>query len=178
MSGGYLVKYKNMKNEEECPCKSGRPFGECCGPILDGVTKAATAEALMRARYTAYAIGRIKFLSESSVKAALEEFDEKSATAWSRSARWHGLEIVRTEKGGEGDDEGVVEFRALYTAGKEFCNHHETARFVKEDGCWKFSDGEFVPEVPTRREEPKVGRNDPCPCGSGLKYKKCCGKGK
>ena len=26
------------------------------------------------------------------------------------------------------------------------------------------------------REEPKVGRNDPCPCGSGKKYKKCCGK--
>ena len=25
---------------------------------------------------------------------------------------------------------------------------------------------------------PKIGRNDPCPCGSGLKYKKCCGKGK
>lgn len=28
-----------------------------------------------------------------------------------------------------------------------------------------------------RREEPKVGRNDPCPCGSGKKYKRCCGKG-
>ena len=27
-----------------------------------------------------------------------------------------------------------------------------------------------------RREEPKVGRNDPCPCGSGKKYKNCCGK--
>ena len=27
------------------------------------------------------------------------------------------------------------------------------------------------------REEPKVGRNDPCPCGSGKKYKKCCGAG-
>jgi len=30
---------------------------------------------------------------------------------------------------------------------------------------------------PIRRERPKVGRNDPCPCGSGKKYKKCCGKG-
>ncbi len=29
--------------------------------------------------------------------------------------------------------------------------------------------------VPVRREGPKVGRNDPCPCGSGKKYKKCCG---
>jgi hypothetical protein len=28
---------------------------------------------------------------------------------------------------------------------------------------------------PIRRDGPKVGRNDPCPCGSGKKYKKCCG---
>jgi uncharacterized protein YecA (UPF0149 family) len=26
-----------------------------------------------------------------------------------------------------------------------------------------------------RRDNPKVGRNDPCPCGSGKKFKKCCG---
>ena len=31
-------------------------------------------------------------------------------------------------------------------------------------------------QVTYYREEPKVGRNDPCPCGSGKKYKKCCGK--
>lgn len=30
--------------------------------------------------------------------------------------------------------------------------------------------------VPVRREAPKVGRNDPCPCGSGQKHKKCCGQ--
>jgi len=29
---------------------------------------------------------------------------------------------------------------------------------------------------PVRRDRPKVGRNDPCPCGSGKKYKKCHGK--
>ena len=28
---------------------------------------------------------------------------------------------------------------------------------------------------PVRREAPKVGRNDPCPCGSGKKFKQCCG---
>jgi preprotein translocase subunit SecA len=30
--------------------------------------------------------------------------------------------------------------------------------------------------APVQREMPKVGRNDPCPCGSGKKYKKCCGQ--
>jgi hypothetical protein len=38
------------------------------------------------------------------------------------------------------------------------------------------SDSEYVAPQPFVRE-PKVGRNDPCPCGSGKKYKKCCGKG-
>jgi SEC-C motif-containing protein len=105
-----------------------------------------------------------------------EEFDEQMSRAWSAQAKWHGLEIVGTEAGGDGDDSGVVEFRALYTANGEFCNHHEVAQFVREKDGWKFADGELVAEKPLVREEPKTGRNDPCPCGSGKKYKKCCGK--
>ncbi|MYD69932.1 MAG: preprotein translocase subunit SecA [Acidobacteria bacterium] len=35
--------------------------------------------------------------------------------------------------------------------------------------------GDDAPVVTVRRDSPKVGRNDPCPCGSGKKYKKCCG---
>ena len=40
--------------------------------------------------------------------------------------------------------------------------------------------GGMLPEAPragarVQRDAPKVGRNDPCPCGSGKKYKKCCG---
>ena len=167
-----------MKNEEACPCKSGRPYGECCGRILDGGAKAATAEELMRARYTAYATEHIPFLRDSAVKAVRDEFDEKASTAWSRAARWHSLEIIRTEKGGPDDTTGVVEFRATYTANGEFCNHHEVSTFVKEPDGWKFEDGELVGETPIVREEPRVGRNDPCPCGSGKKYKKCCGAGK
>ena len=166
-----------MNNEEKCPCDSGRTYGECCGPILDGGAKAPTAEALMRARYTAYATEHIPFLKTSAVKAVQDEFDEATSRAWSRSAEWHGLEIIRTEKGGPDDTTGVVEFRASYTANGEFCNHHEIATFVKDGSEWKFEDGTIIGETPVVRETPKVGRNDPCPCGSGKKYKKCCGKG-
>ena len=105
------------------------------------------------------------------------EFDERSSRAWSKAATWHGLEIIRTEAGQPGDKTGVVEFRASYTANGEFCNHHEVSSFVQEADGWKFEDGTLVGEKPMVREEPKVGRNDPCPCGSGKKYKKCCGKG-
>lgn len=167
-----------MNKEDKCPCNSGKRYCDCCEPVLEGAAKAATAEALMRARYSAYATGHIAFLRDSSVQAAREEFDEKASTAWSRAARWHGLEIIRTERGGENDPDGIVEFRATYTANGEFCNHHEVAVFVKEADGWKFADGELVGETPVVRETPKIGRNDPCPCGSGKKYKKCCGRDK
>ena len=55
---------------------------------------------------------------------------------------------------------------------------HEVSTFVKESDGWKFEDGELVGETPIVREEPKIGRNDPCPCGSGKKFKKCCGRDK
>ena len=166
-----------MEATNECPCKSGKTFGECCAEIIAGTRKAPTAEAVMRARYTSYATGDVDYLRRSATKEVQAEFDEASSRAWSKAADWHGLEVIRTEQGGEGDDKGVVEFRALYTANNEFCNHHEVAQFVREDGEWKFADGELVGEKPIVREAPKVGRNDPCPCGSGKKYKKCCGKG-
>lgn len=132
----------------------------------------------MRARYTSYVTGDVQFLKTSATQAVQEEFDEKASKAWSAAAEWHGLEIIKTEGGQKGDKAGVVEFRALYTASGEFCNHHEVSLFVREKDGWKFSDGELVGETPTVREEPKIGRNDPCPCGSGKKYKKCCGKDK
>lgn len=176
MTTSNLVEYFVMKNEENCPCCSGKPYGECCAPVLEGSRKAETAEELMRARYSAYVTEHIEFLKTSATSAVQAEFDEKSSIAWSRAAQWHGLEIIATEKGGKTDDEGIVEFRATYTANREFCNHHEVARFVKEPDGWKFDDGELVAETPIVRESPKVGRNDPCPCGSGKKFKKCCGR--
>ncbi len=167
-----------MKNEDTCPCKSGRLFGECCGPIIAGTAKAETAEALMRARYSSYVTGDVDFLRTSATEAVQAEFDPEASKNWSKMATWHGLEILKTEKGGKDDSEGTVEFRALYSANGEFCNHHEVAQFVKVGGDWKFAEGELVGEKPIVREEPKIGRNDPCPCGSGKKYKKCCGKNK
>lgn len=158
-----------MKNEELCPCKSGRAYGECCGPVISAERKPSSPEEVMRARYTAYVTEAVDYLKSSLTKAGQAEFDEESTRAWCRVARWHALEVIKAE----GDS---VEFRATYTANGEFCDHHEQALFKKEDGEWKFVDGEFVSEVPIVREEPKIGRNDPCPCGSGRKFKKCCGK--
>ena len=167
-----------MNNTDPCLCRSGKTYGECCGPVLAGERKAATAAELMRARYSAYAVGDVKFLYESSGPEVRAEFSEEKTKEWSKGATWEGLDILSTNKGGQDDDEGFVSFVAHYTANGQVCEHREQSYFKKIDGDWRFIDGKIDTGEPYRREEPKVGRNDPCPCGSGKKYKKCCGRGK
>jgi SEC-C motif-containing protein len=102
------------------------------------------------------------------------DFDEKSTRNWAECAEWHKLEIVETFGGGPGESEGRVEFVASYTEKGIKREHHELAGFRKNDGIWYFDSGEVVPPKQVVRSVPKTGRNDPCPCGSGKKYKKCC----
>ncbi len=159
-----------------CPCQSGKEFADCCEPILRGTLRAPTAEALMRARYSAYAIQDIDFLQTSSCSVALREFRRSDVENWAKTAEWLGLEVTDVSAGGEADDSGEVEFVARYKVKETEYRHHERAQFRRVDGEWRFADGRIIGPEPKRREEPKVGRNDPCPCGSGKKYKKCCGR--
>lgn len=159
-----------------CPCGSGETFADCCKGILDGKRRAATAEALMRARYSAYVKGKIPFLGKSLTSSDRGAFDEEGAKTWSEKADWMGLEIVSTERGQSEDTDGIVEFIARYGMDDVEQAHHERARFVKESGVWRYAGGRVIGVDPYRREEPKIGRNDPCTCGSGKKYKKCCGR--
>jgi SEC-C motif-containing protein len=64
---------------------------------------------------------------------------------------------------------------AIYHEKGKVVRHHELAEFAKEDGQWYFVDGRAPKHVQSIRQGPKIGRNDPCPCGSGRKFKKCCG---
>jgi SEC-C motif-containing protein len=144
--------------------------------LISGTKPAPTAEALMRARYTAYVRGEVDFLGTSLAPSEREGFNRETAKQWSDLATWQGLEVLRTEGGGEDDDAGVVEFVARYRMQDKDVNHHEVATFRREDGVWYFVDGETPKAQPYRRPSPKVGMNDPCPCGSGKKFKKCCGK--
>ena len=83
--------------------------------------------------------------------------------------------MKRTEDGGEKDTTGVVEFVANYEVEGNAVRHHEISDFRRVEGEWFFRDGKEIP-VTVWRDTPKVGRNDPCPCGSGKKYKKCHGR--
>lgn len=165
-----------MEKMSECPCGSGKAYSACCEPIINGTKKAATAESLMRARYTAYVVHEIDFIIDTCKEGeGRGDIDRKATEDWSNQSTWHGLKILRTEKGTENDSEGIVEFEADYTLRGMRDKHHETASFKKVNGEWLYTTGNLKTTT-VRREGKKVGRNDPCPCGSGKKYKQCCGK--
>ncbi|GAB6094797.1 YchJ family protein [Desulfatiferula olefinivorans] len=159
-----------------CPCGSGKDYNDCCEPVITQARKAQTAVELMRARYSAFAKVQTDFLLTSLHPSRRATHNQKETHTWAAKSQWNRLEILSTEKGGENDDTGMVEFIAHYTVKGERTRHHERASFVKVDGEWFFDDGDAVLPGQVIRSEPKIGRNDPCPCNSGKKYKKCCGK--
>lgn len=127
----------------------------------------------MRSRYTAYVRGAIDYLLRTHDPVTRGSVDVAAVTKWSRDTQWLGLEIVATERGGESDEDGVVEFIARgVTRGVPFAQR-ERSRFRRVDGAWVYVDGDIVQE-PVRRAA-TTGRNEPCPCGSGKKYKRCHG---
>ncbi len=128
----------------------------------------------MRSRYTAFVRGAVDYLLDTYDPSTRNAGERGAIERWSREATWQGLEILATERGGDTDDDGVVEFRARYRQGGADRVHHERSRFRRVEGRWRYVDGQGVKPAPVKRA-PTAGRNDPCPCGSGRKFKKCCG---
>ena len=151
-----------------CPCGTELDYDACCGPFHRREAPPPTAEALMRARYSAYVRGLVDYVGETTAPETRADFDPEAAANWASQSEWVGLRIVRTERGGLLDDSGMVEFVAAYRSGGRYVEHRERSEFRKTpEGQWLFVRG--APPEPV-----KAGRNDPCPCGSGKKFKKCC----
>jgi SEC-C motif-containing protein len=163
-----------------CPCRKSAStqlsYAECCQPYVEGKAKAPTAEALMRSRYTAFAVGNIDYLFQTVAPEQRHDMDRGSLEAWSKESQWNGLDINETEAGQPGDKAGIVEFTAHFTRAGSRETHYERSsfRFDDKDQCWYFVDG-VKPKGKTVVKGAQVGRNDPCTCGSGKKFKKCCG---
>jgi SEC-C motif-containing protein len=156
-----------------CACGSGRELKDCCEPLLNG-GDAQTAEALMRARYTAHVLGKLDYVEQTCGPEAKAGFNRQDTARSLKDIVWQGLEISRTEKGGKDDDTGVVDFAFRYRFQGQDCVQREIASFERVDGKWTYMDSQIDPKGDPVRVE-HVGRNEPCPCGSGKKYKKCCG---
>lgn len=171
-----------------CPCEASESFENCCSPYLSYTAHAPTAEKLMRSRYTAFTRGDVNYIKNTLAPESKADFDMASTKEWIKQATWKGLKILSTKSGTEKDKVGTVEFHVTYAQGPETFIHHETAQFRKNNNDhWLFVEGDahthkegeehhHRPKQETIvRDAPKIGRNDPCPCGSGKKYKKCCG---
>ncbi|WP_275627404.1 YchJ family protein [Pseudomonas sp. 273] len=151
--------------EPSCPCGSGLSLADCCGRLHAG-QPAATAEALMRSRYSAYALGLVDYLRDTTLPAQQAGLDLDAIRAWSLGSTWLGLEVEGHEVLGGTPEHARVTFTARWHDANGEHSHRECSGFVQRDGRWYFLD----PTVPL-----KLGRNDPCPCGAGGKLKKCCG---
>ncbi|MEK7434683.1 MAG: YchJ family protein [Cyanobacteriota bacterium] len=161
-------------DKEKCPCCSDLLYSECCEPLIKKISLPKTAEKLMRSRYSAYAKTEIEYLINTTHESKRGLYNAKTMTEWSVNAQWLKLEIISTKDGLIHDNLGQVEFIAHYRQNgiQEFL--HELSYFKKENDQWFYVNG--INPVKKIIPKTKVGRNDPCPCGRGKKYKKCCEK--
>jgi SEC-C motif-containing protein len=126
----------------DCPCGRRRgqgvaPLLACCGPRLAGFQPAPDAEALMRSRYTAYVQGDRNYLLATwhgSTRPASLDLDPV--------VRWLGLEVKSHQS--TGADRAEVVFVARYRSAGRGVRLHERSRFVRENGCWFYLDGDVT----------------------------------
>ncbi|RBW66546.1 hypothetical protein DS893_04275 [Vibrionales bacterium C3R12] len=175
-----------------CPCGTNKPYSSCCEIAHKHHADVTTPEQLMRSRYSAHVLGLVDYVVDTYHPSCNAQ-EQREGIADSIDSDWCKLEVISASMGKD-ENEGFVEFKAyLNEDGEQFCLS-EKSRFLKENDLWYYIDGEF-PEVQDPPHEPnntepqqpsdprlnqtvenfKIGRNDPCICGSGKKFKKCCG---
>lgn len=156
-----------------CPCKSELDYQNCCEPYHLGKSFPETPEQLMRSRYSAFALKIIPYLVDTLSASKRTVNLSSELTEFATSVDFKHLEILNAPVPDKDSGYGFVEFKAWYKA--EDGNYHwmqENSRFEYIDIRWYYLDGNLAGNP----KPIKIGRNDPCVCQSGKKYKKCCGK--
>ncbi len=125
-------------SETNCYCGSNKPFSDCCEPYIKGTQKAPTAEALMRSRYSAYAVHNVDYLMATTHSSTRKYHNKKDTLTFATDNHWVKLEIINSS-------EAIVEFKAYYLDSRLKAQiHHEKSTFKKEDdNCWYYVDGAF-----------------------------------
>ncbi|WP_432590080.1 YchJ family metal-binding protein [Streptomyces sp. HD1123-B1] len=118
-----------------CPCGLPATYDDCCGRLHRGQARAATAEQLMRSRYSAFAVGDEAYLLRS-----WHPGTRPPRVVLETGTRWTGLEILGTTDGTAFHSTGTVEFRAHYAEGGRAGEMHENSRFSRHDGDWVYLD--------------------------------------
>ncbi len=161
-----------MSTIELCPCRSKKPFNECCHPFLQGLTYPESPEQLMRSRFSAFATKNYEYVAKTNLgqEADLANVEAvvKSMTEDYLHIHWLNLKVI--ESGETDADAGFVSFNAFYGYKGKIFVLKEYSHFKKQEGRWFYDAETSDSEV----ERMKISKNDLCICGSGKKFKKCC----
>lgn len=153
-----------------CPCHSNQDYEACCGQYISEQRLPETPEALMRSRYSAYALADINYIKQTMQGKPLMGFNESEVTIWAKSVHWIDLNIIKSSIDMDNQNRGFVEFIATYIHKGILKKIHENSCFKRVGGRWLYVDGEHMNHTlpPT-----KISRNALCPCGSNKKFKNC-----
>ncbi|QYC42915.1 hypothetical protein Nocox_26575 [Nonomuraea coxensis DSM 45129] len=117
-----------------CPCGLPAPYDDCCGRFHRGEAAAATAEQLMRSRFSAFAVGDAAYLLRTWQPAG-----RPARLDLDRRLRWTRLEVLGATGGSVVHTEGTVRFRAHYVERGRPGEMEEHSRFVRLDGRWVYA---------------------------------------
>ena len=146
-----------------CPCFSGKAYFDCCELVHNGKITDASAEQVMRARYTAFCYHNVGYIA-STIHPRKRGFNDTFHLSRAvKKTRWIGLKVINHQAG---DEVSYVEFIAYRIEKDQIEQQHERSKFVYVKNKWFYLDGEELPPW-------KLERNEPCFCGSGKKFKKC-----
>ena len=155
---------ENFTAPSLCFCRSGKEYKHCCAPFHLHTAVPETAEQLMRSRYTAYVLKNIPYIVATTVPSQQTLLETHLLQEWADNTTWLGLEILKTENLTK--TQSAVEFKAIFQGEEGELAHQERSIFVKIENCWYFVDPTV--SLPTMKQ--------PCVCGSGKKFKHCCGR--
>lgn len=154
----------HSSSTKPCYCCSGQLYTNCCQPLLCGQATAKSPLELMRSRYAAFATNNTDYINKTMTNEAAQQ---TSTDAENIQPIWKRLEILQAPAAN--GCSGEVEFIAHCQLGNKQQQIHEHSLFEKIDNEW-FYTGAKSHRINTIKPQ----RNSHCPCGSGLKYKKCC----
>jgi SEC-C motif-containing protein len=129
---------KQLRAQSPCPCGNPKSLGDCCLPYIEGKLLAATAETLMRSRYTAHVIVAVDYLWDTWSPEERGGSSKQDIHAWASSCEWLGLRILETQTGQLKDSQDLVSFIALFRQNGELREHHETSVFKKTQQGWLY----------------------------------------
>ena len=181
-----------VKTSSNCPCGRDLAYVECCGRLHQAmrvlypsctmdiakvddentlhkkVLQAAIPEDIMRSRYSAYVLNNFDYVLQSYAKDIRATLNTTELAKHASDTKWRALEVIKST--GSSKQIEQVTFKVYYQIKADYYLMHERSNFINEDGVYLYQSGDMLDG--TGRLD--LGRNSPCPCQSGKKYKRCC----